>query len=62
MSCGEGCRHGLDPELLWLWRRPVATVPIRPVAWEPLYAVGEALKRQKTKKKKKNFFGQIVEI
>ena len=24
-----------DPPLLWLWRRPVATAPIRPLAWEP---------------------------
>ena len=23
--CGVGCRRGLDPALLWLWRRPVAT-------------------------------------
>ena len=21
VSCGIGCRHGLDPELLWLWWR-----------------------------------------
>ena len=53
MSCGVGRRHGLDPTLLWLWRRPVATALIRPLAWEPPYAVGAALKRQKTKKKKK---------
>ena len=33
----------------------VATALIRPLAWEPPYAAGEALKRQKTKKlKKKN--------
>ena len=37
-----GCRHGSDPELLWLWRRPVATAPIRPLAWEPPYATGAA--------------------
>jgi len=28
----------------------VATAPIRPLAWEPPYAAGEALKRQKDKK------------
>ena len=39
--------------MLWLWRRPVATDPIRPLASEPPYAVGAALKRQKKKKKKK---------
>ena len=39
-----------DPELLWLWCRLVATAPIRPLAWEPPYAVGVALKRQKDNK------------
>src|SRR5512135_1808292 len=34
MSCGVGCRRGSDPALLWLWCRPVATAPIRPLAWE----------------------------
>ena len=46
VSCGVGCRHGLDPVLLWLWHRPVAAAPIRPLAWEPPYAMGVALKRQ----------------
>jgi len=32
----------LDPALLWLWRRPVATAPIQPLAWEPPYAAGAA--------------------
>ena len=41
-----------DPVLLWLWRRPAATAPIQPLAWEPLYAGGVALKRQKEKKKR----------
>ena len=56
MSCGVGCRRGSDPTLLWLWRRPVATAPIRSLAWEPPYARGaaqEMAKRQKRKKKKK---------
>ena len=50
MSCGVGCRRGWDPEWLWLWRRPVATAPIRPLAWEHPCAAGAALKRQKKKK------------
>jgi len=29
----------------------VAIAPIRPLAWEPPYAAGESLKRQKIKKK-----------
>ena len=53
MSCGIGLRRSLDPALLWLWRRPAATAPIRPPAWEPPYAAGATLKRQKDQKKKK---------
>ena len=53
MSCGVGRRHGSDLALLWLWCRPAAVAPIRPLVWEPPYAVGVALKRQKTKKHKK---------
>ena len=56
MSCGVGHRCGSDPELLWLWRRLLATALIEPVAWEPPYAAGAALekaKRQKRKKRKK---------
>jgi len=59
VSCGVGCRRGSDPALLWLWRRPVATAPIGPLAWEPPYAAGAAQeiattkdKRQKKKKKR----------
>ena len=36
-----------------LWCRPAATALIRHLAWEPLYAMGAALKRQKDQKKKK---------
>ena len=50
-SCGVGSRCGLDPELLWLWYRPVATAPIRFIAWEPPYAVGVTLKRIPPNKK-----------
>ena len=53
MNCGVGQRHGLDPALPWLWHRPVATVPNRPLVWEPPYAMGAALKDKKNKKKKK---------
>ena len=42
-----------DPVLLCLWHRPAATAPIRPLAWEPPYAMAAALKNQKTNKKKK---------
>ena len=53
MSCVADRRLGSDLALLGLWRRPVATTPIRPRAWEPPYAAGAALKKGKKKKKKK---------
>ena len=56
VSCGVGRSRGSDPLLLWLWCRPKAVALIIPLAWEPPYAVGEALrktKRPKQNKKKK---------
>ena len=53
VSCGVGCRRGLDPALQWLWRRPVATAPIRPLAWEPPYAAEAAQRNSKKTKKQK---------
>ena len=43
MSCGVGQRHGSDLAWLglWLWRRL-----IQPLAWDPPYAAGAALRRQ----------------
>ena len=52
VSCDVGCRSGLDLALLWLWRRPGAAALIQPLAWEPPYATGLSVKRQKKKKKK----------
>ena len=57
MSCGIGHRHSWDLAWLWLWRRLVATAPIGPLAWEPLYAMGAAQengKKTKNKTKQKN--------
>ena len=50
-GCGVGRRRSLDPALLWLWRRPAATVPIRPLVWEPPYAADAAPKRQNNNNK-----------
>ena len=50
VSCGVGRRRGLDLELLWLWCRLAAVAPIGPLAWEPPYAVGVALKKERKKK------------
>ena len=52
MNCGVSLGLGSDLVLLWLWCRPVAVAPIRPLPWEPPCAVSAALKRQKTKKEK----------
>ena len=51
MSCGIGHRRGSDPSLLWLWCRLAAAAPIQLLAWDPVYAAGVALKRQKKKRK-----------
>ena len=67
MNCGVGCRHGSDLVLLWLWCRPAAVAPIRPLAREPPYDAGAALKKQKKKKKNlkdhfKNTLGRMLDI
>ena len=51
MSSGIGHRLGLDPKLLWLWRRLAAAAPIGPLDWELPYATGVAPKRKRKKKK-----------
>ena len=53
MSCAVGHRLSLDPALLWLWHRPAAVAPTRPLAWEPPYAAGVAPEKAKRQKKKK---------
>ena len=53
MTCGVGHRLSSDLVLLWLWDRLAAVAWIGPLAWEPAYAMGEALKSKKKKKKKK---------
>ena len=66
MSCGVGSRCGSDPTLLWLWRGPVAIALIRPLSWEPSYAVGAAQemakKTKKTKKQKQQQQKERVEV
>ena len=49
MSCGVGHRRGSDLISLWLWLRLAAAAQIGPLAWEPPYAMGAALKRKKKK-------------
>ena len=50
VSCGVGHTRDSDSVLLWLWCRLAAVAPVRPLAWEPLYAEGTALKRQQQPK------------
>ena len=62
MSYGVGRRHGSDLALLWLWCGPAATAPTGPLAWEPPYVAGSALKRQKTENEKINKFSQAITL
>ena len=48
--------------LLWLWHRPAAVAPIKPLDWEPPYAVGAALKSKKKKKKKKSILSFVLNL
>ena len=50
MSCGVGCRLGSDPMLPWPGIGQRNTALIGPLAWEPPYATGVALKKIKIKK------------
>ena len=54
MSSGVGHRCGQNPAWPWLGCRRAAAALIRPLAWEPSYGAGAALKSKKKKKKKKN--------
>ena len=60
MSCGVGRRHSSDLALLWLWHRLAAAAPIRPLAWEPPYAVGAA--QEKAKRQKTTTTTKIVKV
>ena len=62
MICDVGQRHGSDLALLQLWHRLAARALIRPLAWEPPYAMGAACSPKKTKAKKKKRPMQIVEL
>ena len=44
------------PVLLWLWCRPAATAPMRPLAWKLPYALGAALKSTHTHTEFMNYF------
>ena len=61
VSYGVGGRHGSDPTLLWLCRKPAGAALIRPIAWELLNATDRCgPKRPKNKNKKTPSFIQSV--
>ena len=62
MSCGVGGRCGSDLVLLWLWHGPAAVAPIGPLAWEPPYAMGAALKSKKQTKSIYSYDKNLIKI
>lgn len=58
MSCSIGHRYG--SVLLWLRCRPKATAAIEPLAQEPPYATGMAVKREKKRKEKKHITNTVL--
>ena len=53
MSRRVGRRGSSDLVLLWLWCRLAVVALIRPLNWEPPYAVSAALKRPKKKERER---------
>ena len=45
----RGVGHRCSSDLAWLWCRLAAAALIQPLGWEPPYAAGAALKRQKNR-------------
>ena len=52
VSYGVGCRRGSDLAWLWLWHRLAVAAPIRLLVWEPQYALGAVLEKDKNKQTK----------
>ena len=53
VTVSHGVGHSSDLMLLWLWCRPAAAAPIRPLAWELPCASGAVLKSKKQNNKQK---------
>ena len=53
---------GSDPMLLWLWCRLAATTPIQPLAWEPPFVTGAALKSRKKKIKNYYIYRLVIKV
>ena len=59
VSSGVGCTCSSDPALLWLCCRLAAVAPVWPLAWEPPYAMGVALKSKNKNKKTQKTESQL---
>ena len=46
--------------MLWLWHRPAATAPIRPLAWKPPCAAGAAQEIAQKRKQERHEFLQMA--
>ena len=62
MGCGVSRSCASDLALLCLWRKPAATAPIQPLAWELPYAGGAALKSKKQTNKQKKPKNTTIEF
>ena len=60
MSCGVGCRCGLDPTLLWLWLRLMASSPIRTPSLGTSIYHGCSLKKKE--KRKIRFLKKVLKV
>ena len=47
VSCAGGRRCGSDPVWLWLWCRLAAAAPTSPLAWEPPFDTGAAIRSKR---------------
>ena len=60
MSCGAGRRRRSDLAWLWLWCRLEAAALIQPLAWEPPYVEGLALKSKNNNSIRSNINNTLV--
>ena len=60
--CGIGHRSIVDLVLLWLWCRPAAADPNRPLTWELPYPASKALKKKKKSEQTREKLYQIPQI
>ena len=62
MSCGVGFRCSSVLVLLWLWHRPAAVDPIKPLAWRSSTCCGCGPKKKKRKKRNSCYVGPSLRL